>query len=273
MPAVVLVGLYIAVLIAPLAIAWLARMPRRPLLDELSSSMALLAFAVLLVEFVLSGRFRAITGRIGMDVTMRLHQLAARWIVVLILVHPFLYTLPIPAHPPPWDVTAQDHLRLDGATLMSGGAAWILLIVLVVSAIWRDSLPYRYETWRLGHGLGAALVAGLSAHHALAAGRYSGEPSLAWFWLGLLGLAVASPIYVYLISPLLKLRRPFEALSVRPIAERTWELAVARKDGKPFVFRAGQFVWLNVGHPPFSLYENPFSISSAPARAERFRYD
>ena len=29
-------------------------------------------------------------------------------------------------------------------------------------------------------------------------------------------------------------------------------------------FEAGQFVWLNLGHSPFSLHENPFSISSAP---------
>ncbi len=272
MPALLLVALYLAVLVAPLALAWLAGMPRRPLLDELSSGMALLAFAVLLVEFVLSGRFRPITGRIGMDVTMRLHQRAARWIVALILLHPFLYTTPIPAHPPPWDVTAQSYLRLDGATLASGGLAWLLLIVLVVTAVARDSLPYRYETWRLGHGLGAALVAGLTAHHALAAGRYSAAPDLAAFWLGLLGLALASLIFVYLVSPLLRLRRPFEVLSVRPVAERTWELAIARKDRKPYVFRAGQFVWLNVGHTPFSLHENPFSISSAPARAERVEF-
>jgi predicted ferric reductase len=31
------------------------------------------------------------------------------------------------------------------------------------------------------------------------------------------------------------------------------------------VYRAGQFVWLNIGHSPFSLHENPFSISSAPS--------
>lgn len=30
-------------------------------------------------------------------------------------------------------------------------------------------------------------------------------------------------------------------------------------------FDAGQFVWLNIGHSPFSLLENPFSIASAPS--------
>ncbi|MDJ0931887.1 hypothetical protein [Breoghania sp.] len=36
-----------------------------------------------------------------------------------------------------------------------------------------------------------------------------------------------------------------------------------------FVYKAGQFAWLNIGHSPFSLHENPFSISSAPAERER----
>ncbi|TQV80566.1 ferredoxin reductase family protein [Denitrobaculum tricleocarpae] len=272
MPAPILLLIYLALVLTPLVLTWLSGMPPRPLIDELSTGLALVAFAALLVEFLLSGRFRTISDRVGMDTTMRFHQLLARLIVALLLLHPFLYTTPVPDYPPPWDVTAQSYLKLTVWTMASGVLAWILLIVLVATAIARDGLPYSYESWRLGHGIGSALIAGLSAHHVLEAGRYSAEQPLYTFWLVLLGCALASLLYVYLISPLLQIRHPYEVLSVRRIAERTWELAIARKDRKPLPFEAGQFVWLNIGPTPFSLHENPFSISSAPAAGERVEF-
>ena len=46
-----------------------------------------------------------------------------------------------------------------------------LLLTLVVMAIARAHIRVRYETWRLTHGVGALLVAGLALDHALGAGR------------------------------------------------------------------------------------------------------
>lgn len=272
MPGLLLLGFYLAVTLAPLALAWAMGLRPRPFLDELSSGLAMIAFAAMLVEFTLSGRFRTVSGRIGIDLTMRLHQLFARTVLALVLLHPFLYTLPIPVYAPPWDVTAAEHLRLDGMTLMTGGAAWILLSVLILTGIARDSLPYSYEAWRLGHGLGAVLIAALTAHHALEAGRYSATGPVALLWLVLLSVAGATIAWVYVGSPLRQLAAPFEVRSVSRIAERTWELAVARRDGAAFGFQAGQFVWLSLNRTPFTLRENPFSIASAPHDGTRIEF-
>jgi predicted ferric reductase len=264
LPGFFLLVLYLAITLAPIALAWASGMPPRPFMDDLSSGLAMTAFAALTVEFILSGRFRKISDRIGIDITMRFHQLFARTLLVLVLLHPFLYTLPIPIHPLPWDPTASSYLRLDGTALMTGGAAWVLLGALIVTGIARDSLPYRYETWRFGHGLGALMVMGLSAHHALEAGRYSATQPIALLWFALIGIATLSLVYVYVVSPVLMLRSPFKLTSFRQIAERTWELVIERCDGGPFRFKAGQFVWLSLHPTPFTLEENPFSIASAP---------
>lgn len=272
MPGTLLLALYLAVVLGPIALAWGAGLPRRPFLDDLSSALALTAFAAFLAEFVLSGRFRWISGRIGMDLTVRFHQTLARGALAMVILHPFLYTLPIPTYPPPWDRSAAGWLRLDAVSLLTGAGAWIVAVVLVVTAIFRDRLPYSYEAWRLGHGVGALLLAGLGALHALEAGRYSATPALAAFWLGLLAVAGLTMLHVYLISPLFQLRRPFEVVGVRRIALRTWELAVARRDGRPFRFRPGDFVWLSLHRHPFTLRENPFSIASAPAAGERVEF-
>lgn len=223
----------------------------------------MLAYAILLVEFVLSGRFRSISAHIGMDVTMRVHQLFARTAVVLALVHPFLYRAEFdPALP--WDPSRQLTLTLDGTALATGILAWVLLPGFVLLAIGRDRIGYRYETWRWLHGLGALAIAGLLLHHSLAAGRYSADPLLAGLWTALFALALLTLVNVYLVQPLLEQRRPWKVASLRPVALKTWEVTLEPDGHRGLAYRAGQFVWLNIGSSAFSLRENPFSIASAP---------
>jgi len=61
----ILLPAYLAVTVAPLVLGWLQGLPPRPVWDDIASGLAMSAFAILLVEFVLSGRLRAISGRIG----------------------------------------------------------------------------------------------------------------------------------------------------------------------------------------------------------------
>jgi predicted ferric reductase len=230
------------------------------------------AFAVLLVEFVMSGRFRLVSARIGMDVTMRFHQLVARVILAFVLIHPFLYQTPLLAQPLPWDTTGQHSLGLDAGSLLTGIIAWIALPGFVLMSIYRDEIPYRYETWRAMHAAGAVVIAVAVTHHTLNAGRYSADPVLSGFWLALLAAAFGSVVWTYIIAPLGEVGRRYQVVSVNKIALKTWELKIRPEQGEALAFEAGQFAWLNIGHSPFSLHENPFSISSAPAERPDIRF-
>jgi predicted ferric reductase len=259
-----LLGIYITLMLAPLGLAAAQGKPARFFRDELASGLALVAFAVLIVEFVLSGRFRVISERMGMDVTMRFHQLLARSALAALILHPFLYASPIAAVVP-WDVSRRSTIDLGGASVATGLLAWVFLPTLVLTAIHRERLGWKYETWRLTHGLGALLVALASTHHVISAGRYSAEPLLAGFWLILLGLAAFSLAWVYVIKPLGQCLKPYAVRSVRRLTPRAWEVVIEPEGHAGLDFKAGQFVWLNIGRSPFSLYENPFSISSCPS--------
>ena len=113
-------------------------------------------------------------------------------------------------------------------------------------------------------GQGAVLIAVMAMHHTVNAGRYSSDPLLAGFWMLLLAAALGSLLYSYVIMPLKEAARPYQVASVQKIARRTWELTIEPQRDNGLEFEAGQFVWLNLGHSPYSLHENPFSISSAP---------
>jgi len=272
MSPVILFPLYLMVTFAPLVLAWLQDLHARPVQDELATGLGLVAFSILLSEFVLSGRFKVISARMGMDVTMRVHQLAARAALLFVLVHPFLYATPMLNHPRPWDGSGQLTLGLDVTSGITGIAGWVLVLIVVVTSIWRDQLPFRYETWRLLHGLGAVITAVAVTHHTLAAGRYSADPLLAGFWAVMLAVALGSLVKTYLLTPLRQLSRPYEVISVRKLALKTWELSIRPKAGDAMKFVPGQFVWLKVGNSPFSLAENPFSISSAPADRNQLQF-
>lgn len=272
MPGLVLLFLYLVVALAPVAIAWSLGLPSRPLRDELSSGIALIATSMLLMEFVLSGRFRPISSRTGIDATMRFHQLIARPLTVLLLLHPFLYTTPMRQAPLPWDVTGQTSLGLDAVGILTGVVAWALLGALVLSAILRDHGPFRYEAWRLSHGLGAALIAGFGVFHALEAGRYSSHPPLMAFWLVLLVLALLTLVTVYLVRPLLKLGHPYRVTAVRKLALKTWQVEVTPINGAILSFEPGQFAWLSLDRSAFSMREHPFSIASAPAETDQLAF-
>lgn len=263
-PPAVLLAVYVLIALAPLALAYMQDLPRRSFIDELSSALAMVGFAMLLIEFVLSGRFKTVSGSTGIDLTMRFHQLIARSLTIFVLVHPFLYVTPL-NRSRPWDTTGQLTLGLSSASLMTGLLGWVLLALLVVLAVFRDQLPYRYETWRLSHGLGAALIAIFGTHHAIDAGRYSGHPQLTVFWLGMLGLAILALLYVYVITPMRQLHNPYRVVSVRKVALKIWELEIEPRSGAAIDFAAGQFVWLTLDRSPFAITEHPFSISSCPA--------
>jgi predicted ferric reductase len=266
-----LVALYVAVGFAPLVLAGLQGQAGRGFWHALSSGLVMVAFAMTLAQFLLSGRFRQISGKVGIDLTMRFHQLAAWSLLAFVLVHPFLYALPTLAADP-----AAGFARIRGMFaspgLRTGVIAWWLLVLLVLMGAWRDRLPIRYEFWRLSHGLGAALAAALAAHHTLAVGSHAADPLLAGFWIALTGIALASLVHVYLIKPLLQRRDPWHVAANEPAADRMWRVALEPASGRAPDFAAGQFAWANLGHSPFSLTEHPFSISSAPSDRPRVEF-
>lgn len=257
--------IYVLLILAPLGFSWSLGWQPRSFHQELASGLGMLAFSIILVEFLLSGRFRFISSGLGMDVTMRVHQMMARTALGFALIHPLLYQGTPSGGRRPWDETSQLTISTDFSALASGIGAYFLLFILVASAIARKSLDYKYETWRLLHGLGALVIACLLLHHSVYAGRYGGHPLMTFLWLALTTIAVGTLLFVYLVHPLRQRKRPWRVTSVSRLTPRQWELRLKPDGHTGLTFEAGQFAWLNVGHSAFSLHENPFSISSAPA--------
>ena len=73
----VLIAMYVAIAMIPLILAMLQGRPPRSFSRELSAGLVMIGFAGMMLQFLLSGRFRSVSGRVGIDQTMRFHQLIA----------------------------------------------------------------------------------------------------------------------------------------------------------------------------------------------------
>lgn len=267
---VALASSYVAIALVPLALSAARDLPQRPWYQDLGSGMAMAAFAMLLMEFVLAGRLRSLSRRLGMDITMRLHRFAGIAALSLLVIHPFLYGS-MHSQPQPWDPLRARTVVLSNAALVTGGAALLLLCCLVALALFHSQLRWRYETWRLTHAGGALAVAGLGVHHTLDTGRYAQDPILAAFWIAAASVAALTIAKVYGLDPLLASRRSYRVSAVAREAERTWRMVLERPTPPRLRFAGGQFVWLRLGSAFARLAEHPFSIASAPAEAGRIQ--
>ncbi len=258
---------YLGLVLLPLCISQTLNLSPRPFPDELSSYLAMIGFNVILLEFLSSGHQKLLSRILGIDWVLQTHQLFARLAVLLLLIHPFLYTLPnkptgiyIPS--------GSDFVGLNLGSSLTGMLALITLIILVGLALTRQNSVLRYETWRASHAMMALLVALLGFHHTTHAGRLSQDDWVLGYWQIALAFALLSIAWMYLIQPFIQSRNPYKVTSIREVSANIWELVIdqfesSNHPSKNLKYQAGQFAWLKIGQP-YPLFENPFSIASCP---------
>lgn len=268
--------IYLLLMLLPVVVglvaARVASLEPRPWLDEWASGLGMIGFALVLLSFFLLGRFKPLSGLLGSDLLMQTHQLFGRTALLLLLLHPFFYTL---WHAPlgPVDASSANALRIDGSSwgLTTGLLALGCLLVLVASAVLRQGLAIPYERWRLLHSGLALAVLGFGLHHTLVSGRYAQLAAVAAVWWALAGLALLSWLWVYLVRPLWQGRQPYCVEKLERCADRIWLLEISPRWHGSKRFRAGQFAWLKLGHR-WPHRDNPFSISNAPGADGRVQF-
>ena len=259
--------IYLGLVLAPLGIAHSLSLPSRPFLDQLSSHLAIIGFNVILLEFLSTGRLKWISGLLGIDWVLQIHQLFARLSVLLLVIHPFIYTLPNrPSYAP--GLPDERYLGLNSSSLITGLFALIILGLMIGLAINRNQSGQKYETWRASHAIMALMVALLGFHHTTHAGRFSQDSWVLTYWQLGLAIALLSILWVYLIQPLRQVRQSYRVTSIREVSARTWELVIDQSNPSHhstgrLKYQAGQFAWLKLGKA-YPLFENPFSIASCP---------
>jgi predicted ferric reductase len=268
LPPRILAALYLAAILLPLALAWSGGLEHRRLSMTLVAATGIASAAMILMQMVTSGRFEAISGRIGIDVTMAFHKWAAPLALAFALAHALLLVGPPDAAHPHRLVRRLVRFSTEDG-LVDARLALGLLALLVLMALYRDRLPFRYEIWRGSHALAALGLVVLLLWHILGDGRLVGSTAAHWVVFALAVTIPAAGVY------LRRLTRPADECwrvdSVRKVADRLWEVTLANPKGRRLDFREGQFAWAAFGGGRLPLHDHPFSIASAPGE-DRLRF-
>lgn len=262
-PARVMALIYLLICLAPVVLALRAEVAPLHRLEALGAGLGLAGLMAMVVQMLTSGRFRRVSGGMGIDRIMAFHKLAAWWVVLALLLHPLAYVLPTLLDDP-----ARGLERLLAYHLLpayrSGVIALAALVLLVLAGVARGWL--RYEIWRGSHVLLALLALGGGLHHAMTAGRLSAMGPLALWWWGAAAVVLLVPVILYGWRWLRLHLQPWRLRSIARVADRIWELELDPAPGTaPLPYRAGQFIWLTAGARRFPLFDHPFSIAGSPA--------
>lgn len=259
--------IYLGLCLLPLLLTFGRGVAPLDVWERAGAALGMVALVAMAIQFMTSGRFEAVSGRLGIDKIMAFHKVAAWWVLIAIVMHPLAYVLPTWADDP---ALGAERLTayLTVPHYRSGVVALAALLMLVLTSILRDRLPWRYEIWRATHlVLGLVAVSG-GLHHAVTTGRFSAIGPVHGFWwaVGLSVVAVMAVLYGWRWAMLH--RHPWRLSAVTKLADRMWELDIQPHASTPTPgYSAGQFVWMTEGKRRFPLFDHPFSIADSPARA------
>lgn len=261
------VGVYLLLCLFPLIVGVLGPLPPgRGFWVEFGVALGFVAVGTLGVQFILTARFPSFSLAMGQDTLLQFHRVAGTIAGICVLAHPAVL---IAADP---DYAAFFDPRVNLMRAFSLSAAVLGVLGLIVFSVLRARLAFKYEWWRLSHGVVAALVMVVAAAHVFMVGHYADPLPKK---LGLVAVTVA-PVLLFLHSrvlrPLGMRRRPWRVAGVRQETEKVWSVTI-EPVGHPGVgFRAGQFAWVTFGRGPFSPRQHPFTIASSAAHPESLTF-
>jgi predicted ferric reductase len=259
--------LYLSIVMVPVFLMLVPPVPSgRPFWLEFSIALGFVGLTQIGLQFLLIARFKRVTAPYGIDIILRYHRQIAMVAVGAILLHPLIIVIDNPS-------------RLKLLNPFSGNWAsrfallsLAVLLITVVSSVFRERVRLDYERWRLLHlvlGVSAIVFAQL---HASMAGLYINTAWKQAIWIVMAAVMVGLVLFLRVIKPLLQRDAHWHVAEVRTERGDTHTLAL-EPDGHPgFRFEPGQFAWIKLAGSPWTLEEHPFSFASSAERTDRIEF-
>jgi len=149
--------------------------PRRSDLKETFSILSILAFCLMLGQFFLARSNKHVRKSLRMKTALGFHKTIGYIFVLVLLVHPFFIVIPkyFKAGIAPMEAFVTIITTFESMGVILGLSAWLLMLILVITALFRNVLPMTYKTWRIFHGVLAIFFIGLATWHAVDLGRHT----------------------------------------------------------------------------------------------------
>lgn len=261
------IALYVVAVAAPVVLMLvIPDAPRRGFWTELSVALGFVGLALMGLQLIVAGRLRALADAYASDELYKHHRQVSIVATVLAFAHPIILFIVEPA-------TLQ-LLNFPSAPLRAQAATvgMVLLVVVVVTSVWRGALRIPYHVWRIVHTTLTVALIGLFVAHAVLVNTYLADPVIRAYGIALLVVWVAAFVYTRFLRPVRISRLPYRVVEVIPERGNSWSLVLEPAGHDGIAFRAGQFAWISVERSALTLIDNPFSFSSSAEHPERVSF-
>lgn len=259
--------IYLAIICMPLIFLFIGPRPAgREFWRELSVALGYAGLALMGLQFIPTARLPILGSVFPMDALYKFHHLSSIMSFLFILAHPLLlfannrYTLQLlNIFTAPW--------RARAAVV-----SLTLLIIVIITSIWREDLKLNYERWHIIHDIAVMLATILALYHIFKVNYHTSTPLQTGLWILYAATWAYMFSYTRLIKPAKLMKKPYRLLSVQPERGNAWTVELEPIGHEGLAFKAGQIAWIMVNSSPLSIHEHPFSFASSAEHPKRFQF-
>lgn len=171
----------------------LVEIPKRTTLKDMISIFTILSFFILIGQFYLSRINKDIKELFKISKVINIHKIIGYIFVPVLLIHPFLIIVPrfFEVGPDPIESFIKMITTFDNLAVILGLIAWILMLVLGLTSMFRNKMNMSYKAWKLLHGVLSLGFIAIASWHAIDIGRHMSLPmSILIITLVLIGSAL-----------------------------------------------------------------------------------
>lgn len=171
-PAIVLfVGL-------PLLLYVLGDFPRKNVLKETLSILTIIAFFAMLAQFYFTRHNKHFNRGREFSMVLKIHRYIGYIFILLLLLHPFFIVLPrfFEAGVSPGDAFLTMITGFGGVGLVFGIVAYAIMLVILLTTLFRNKFNLRYRLGRMLHGYVSVLFLIAASWHVIDIGWHSNLP-------------------------------------------------------------------------------------------------
>jgi predicted ferric reductase len=158
----------------PLILYMAGDLPKRTLLKETISLLTLLSFTVTIGQFFLSRCNNMFFRDYTWPRIIKVHKVLGYIVLLVLLLHPVLLVVPrnFEAGIGAGDAFIAIVTNVHSTGVVTGICAWILLLLLGITSLFREKLFVHYPKWRKIHGILSVLFLITASWHAIDLGRH-----------------------------------------------------------------------------------------------------
>jgi predicted ferric reductase len=147
---------------------------RRSTLKEAISMVTILAFSLMVAQFFLSRTIRAVEQDFKMSAVIKAHKGIGAVFTAVLLLHPFLIVVPryFESGQSPADAFTIMMMNFGNPGVLMGHIAYLLMILIALTSMFRKKLPLDYKQWRVLHGVLSIGFVVTALLHVLKLGRH-----------------------------------------------------------------------------------------------------